>query len=141
MQKMKKSERNKMAWDLRNSGKTYREIGGFFGFSAVRARQLVFAHKHRIENFSNNEFIRELQNIDSPQLVRTINCLHNHFGDIENIDPKIIASMGFKNLLKIKNFGKKCGYDVASALENIGIIKDANEWCGLKYNNKLNSDG
>lgn len=134
MVKMKTSVRNKMAWDLRNSGKTYREIGYFFGFSATRARQLVFAHKNRIENLSNNNFIRELQKIDSPQLARTINCLNNHFGEIENIDPNIIASMGFKYLLKIKNFGKKCGYDVATALENIGIIQDANEWCERKYN-------
>ena len=134
---MKYIERKKVAWDLRQSGKTFREIAEFFGFSIERARQLVFSHKHRIESLSNNIFIRELQEIDSPHLTRSLNCLRNHFGDIETLDPHEIASLGFKELLKIKNFGKKCGYDVAIALENIGVIKDAKEWSGKKYNPSL----
>lgn len=129
---MKSSERKKIAWDLRQSGKTYRKIAEFFGFSTERARQLVLSHQHRIETASNSIFIRELQDIDSPYLTRTLNCLRRQFGDIENIDTHMIALMGFKNLLKIKNFGKKCGYDVGLALENIGAIKDAKEWCGGK---------
>jgi hypothetical protein len=93
--------RRKTAWDLRQSGKTYREIGEIFGFSTARARQLVFAHKHRIESLSSNNFIRELQKIDSPQITRTINCLRNVSRDVDKIDPNTIASMGFKNLLKL----------------------------------------
>jgi len=129
---MESNERKKIIWELRQSGKTFREIAEFYGFSNARARQLFISYKDRVDSLSNNILIRELQKIDSPQLTRTLNCLRNYFGDIETIDPHNVASKGFKGLLRIKNFGKKCGYDVALALENTGVIKDAKEW----YNKK-----
>jgi len=117
-----------MAWDFRQSGKTYREIGKRFGVSSTRARQLVISHQERIDTTSKNIFIIELQKMDASCSTRILNALKDRFENVERIDPKLIASIGHKKLCKTKNIGLKSANYIALALENLGVIKDATEW-------------
>ncbi|MDD2599051.1 MAG: hypothetical protein PHO37_07495 [Kiritimatiellae bacterium] len=125
---MKPILRHKTAWNLRQSGKTYREIGEEFGVSSTRSQQLVASHQKRIDAISKNIFVRELQKMSSSYTTRILNGLRNRFGDVETIEPSLIVSMGYKELCKTRNIGLKSASHVALALENIGSIKDAKKW-------------
>ena len=124
--KMNKLQREMTAFQMWESGKKYKEIGEYFGVCRNRAHQMARAHIKREEKIDKADpLTRDLLCMDC-EVERVFNVLRhsrNYAGDVEEI-----AKVGAKELLKMKNFGRKSLGKVAGALERIGIIKNAQEW-------------
>ena len=125
---MNPQKRYEIAWTLRQSGKTFREIGEKFCVSSVRARQLVKSHTEQVYTKSNNVFVIEILKINSTNATQILNGLSSQFGNIDRLSPSLIASISCKDIRKIRMIGEKSAHSIALALENIGCIKDSNEW-------------
>jgi len=118
---------------LRQRGLTYKEIGSLvYGGPPHRARELVLSYERKLRQHkkSRNPFIRKLLENNPPRLIRILNCLRNHFHDLEKIDPIEIVNMGPEKLLKINNLGMQSLSDIAIALNDMGITENAHAWSG-----------
>ncbi len=123
---MNRLQREMVAFQLREDGKTFKAIGEYFGLSVERARQMVLSHHGREQeiNSSSDELVKHLICAEC-SIVRILNCLKNdgYSGDIDDL-----VAGGGKKLLRVKNLGRKSIKIIANALRDIGKIETPSEW-------------
>jgi len=118
-------ERAKLAYEVRQAGKTLQEVGAIFGVSRERARQMVcryIRHQTGIKT-ETDPFLAALKKY--PSHVRALNSLHN-WGYAGN--PQKVADTGAETFIKRRNVGKKTIFLIAQALQDSGYIKSAAAW-------------
>lgn len=123
MKKMDINKRNEQIYRLRKDGATFRHIGSLFNITGWRACQIYHRLKYRKEHFDSWPPLKKMLSF------RSQNGLRDYFKS-ESIlrNPKKIAETGGRELLKIRNVGAKTIKEIASALHNLGYIKDVNSW-------------
>ncbi len=111
-------KRDKKIFELKQQGKTFKEIAALYNFSSSRAYHIYHREK---EKYDNDDKWPPLKKMLS---TRTKTCLVNHFTyhGYKNIlnNPQKIAELNEKDLLRIKNFGKKSLKDLLNALHGLG---------------------
>ena len=111
-------KRDKKIFELKQQGKTFKEIAALYNFSSSRACYIYHREK---EKYDNDDKWPPLKKMLS---TRTKTCLVNHFTyhGYENIlnNPQKIAELSEKELLRIKNFGKKSLKGLLNALHGLG---------------------
>ncbi len=128
--KMTPEERQRYAYDLRQSGKIWLEVGRELGgVTSVRARELSRLHERRkrMLKYATTEWEKML--IRRTYRTEVVNNLRN-LGLSNN--PEMIVKLGPANLLKEKNISKKFLSRVALLLKECGYINDADAWIGIR---------
>ena len=123
-------DRAKIAYEAREQGKAYKDIGKIFGLSRERARQLVCKWERylNIDREEKDPFIAALLKI--PGTTRTRNCLRNYG---YNGNPQEIAESGSSVFIKVKNLGKKSLLIIARVLQEQRYIENSEAWLGPRY--------
>ena len=125
---MTPEERQRYAYDLRQSGKLWLEVGRELGgVTSVRARALARLHERRKRMLKQATTEWEIKLIRRTYRTEVVNYLRN-LGLLNN--PEMIAKLGPENLLKEKSISKKILSRVASLLKDCGYINDADAWIG-----------
>ena len=120
---MDKEKREDEIYELRRQGLTYSYIASLFNISRSRAQQIYVHAKYKLEVL---ETLTPLKRILSN---RTQKALVKHFGSEAILeDPEKIAKLGWRQILRINNIGRKSLREIWSALSSLGIIKDEDEW-------------
>lgn len=99
---------------LSKEGMTYRQIGERLGVSRGRAAQIVHKVK-RIQAYASLEYNGKIESL--PISVRTYNALLN--AGITEIDQ--IPNLSSRELLKLKNFGRKSLRELETVLMERGL--------------------
>ena len=129
--KMDKEKRKNEIYELRRQGSTYSRIARLFDISRSRARQIYNDAKFRQEVLPTLTPMRRLLSN------RTQKALIKHFGRDDILDdPRKIAELGPKQLLRICNLGRKSLMEISSAICFMGIFKDEDEWLEPNRNDK-----
>jgi DNA-directed RNA polymerase alpha subunit len=120
MKKKKIQKRDQEIFDLRQQGKTFRQIASLYNISASRA---AFIYHREKEKYDNADKWPPLKIMLS---TRTQNGLINYFNylgykDILN-NPRKLAELNERDFLKIKNLGKKSARELFNALHQLGYI-------------------
>jgi len=122
------NERTKHALELRRQGLSFNQIGLELGIGSERARQIVRKyqrHRKLLEDPLALK-IKELSRLGDA--TRILNILKgNEFYDG---DPEKLANYRAEDIRKINGLGTKRVAVIASALESLGLIEDAEEWLG-----------
>jgi hypothetical protein len=120
---MNLENREEKIYKLRNQGATFSHIASAFNISRSRAHQLYVHAKYIKEVYETLPPLRKLLSR------RTQKVLDGYFKG-ENIleNPQIIADLGWDQMLKIKNIGRKSLREITFALYDINYIKYEDEW-------------
>ena len=120
---MNLEKREEEIYKLRNQGATFSHIASAFSISRSRAQQLYARTKYMKEVFETLPPLRKLLSKCTQKV------LDNYFKG-ENIleNPQKIADLGWDQMLKIKNIGRKSIREVTFALYDLGFIDYEDEW-------------
>lgn len=125
---MNPEDRQKLAYDLRQSGMIWKDVGKRLGrVTASRAITLarIYEHKIKITAQASTEWEKNLAvrlgRIDVINRLRNLGLLKN---------PRNIARISPQKLLEIKNINRKSLLIIASVLQDFGYIEDATLWIG-----------
>ncbi len=120
MKKKDFQKRDEKIFKLRQQGKTFKHIASLYNICSARAGQIYRREKEKYDNVDKWPPLKKILS------TRTQNCLVNYFGELgyKNIlnNPKKIAELNEKDLLKIKNLGKKSAKELLNALHELGYI-------------------
>jgi len=110
-------KRDKKIFELRQQGKTFKEIAALYNFGSNRAFQIYHREKEKYDNADKWPPLKKMLS------TRTKTCLVNHFEyhGYKNIlnNPQKIAELNEKELLKIKNLGEKSVTELLNALHEL----------------------
>ena len=120
MKKKDFQKRDEKIFKLRQQGKTFKHIASLYNIGSTRAGQIYHREKEKYENADKWPPLKKMLS------TRTQNCLinySNYFG-YKNIlnNPKKIAELNEKDLLRIKNLGKKSAKELLNVLHELGYI-------------------
>jgi DNA-directed RNA polymerase alpha subunit len=120
---MNLGKREEEIYKLRNEGATFSDIASAFNISRSRAQQLYARVKYMKEVFETLPPLKKLLS------KRTQKVLDDYF-KCENIleNPQKIADLGWEQMLKIKNIGRKSLREITFALYDLSYIKYEDEW-------------
>jgi DNA-directed RNA polymerase specialized sigma subunit len=120
---MNLEKREEEIYKLRNQGATFSHIASAFNISRSRAQQLYARAKYMKEVFETLPPLRKLLS------KRTQKVLDNYFKG-ENIleNPQKIAGLGWNQMLRIKNIGRKSLREITFALYSLSFIEYEDEW-------------
>lgn len=104
------------AYDLRQSGLTYREIGEQIGVGVERARQICKSYERRKRVCDSN--MHSPWSIDSLELPRSV---RNVLVAEQILEISDLEKYGPQDLLKIPNFGPKMLDTLRGALKSKGL--------------------
>lgn len=123
---MTPEERQKYAYNLKQSGRTWREIAvELGGVLPYRANKIARVHERKIKalNMATNEWERQLvERSFNPELLGRLRNtgLTSH--------PLHLLFARPPKLLRLKHMRKKDIIAVASMLEDYGYVKNAEDW-------------
>lgn len=120
---MRIEKRNERIYELRENGATFSYIGSLFNISKSRASQVYYRIKDRKECFDTWPPLKQILS------VRSQRGLTDYFKD-ENIlaNPRKVAEVSAKDLLRTRNIGRKTIKEIVSALYKLGCIESAKDW-------------
>ena len=124
-------ERYQVAYDLRQAGKTFREIGTAMGCSDSYAQYIYRKACEAKWEDENNPFAAAL----STRMKNALRVYRDGRKSLSNgrtLYPQNIADAGYKKLSTIDHIGPKGIRELAEALERFGFIESAAEWMGEK---------
>ena len=119
------NKRTKHALKLRQQGLSFSQIGQELGIGSERARQIVRKYQRHLK-LMEDPFalkIKELSRL--ADATRILNALKGK--DVYDGDPEKLAKCKPEDLQKINGLGMKSVGIIASALEGLGLIEDAEE--------------
>ena len=122
------NKRTKHALELRRQGLSFIKIGQDLGIGSERARQIVRQYQRHLK-LMEDPFalkIKELSRLGDA--TRILNALKGN--DFYDCDLKKLANYKPQDLMKIRGLNIKSVGIIASALEGLGLIEDAEEWLG-----------
>ena len=120
------NKRTKRALELRQKGLSFSQIGQHLGIGSERARQIIRKYQRHLKLLEDPFAlkIKELSRLSDA--TRILNALKGN--DFYDGDPEKLANYKPNDLMKIRGLGTKSVYVIVKALENMGIIGDAEEW-------------
>lgn len=114
-------KRDKKIFELRQQGKTFKDIASLFNIGATRASQIYWREKYKSDNFDKWPYLKKvLSSRTQNGLVRYFE--HLGYEDILN-NPKEIAKLSEKEILRIKDLGKKSVAELLNALHALGYVE------------------
>jgi hypothetical protein len=122
------NNRIKHALELRQQGVSFNQIGIELGIGSERARRIVRKYQQHLK-LMEDPFalkIKELSRL--ADATRILNALKGN--DLYNGDPEKLTDCKPEDIRKINGLGMKSVGIIASALEGLGLIEDAEEWLG-----------
>ena len=122
---MKFSERYEQIYELKESGLTFKEIGGKYSISGEMARHIYLKIREYKENYDSYPPLKKLL----PTL--TQRALINWFADEHILEhpEKIIAGTKFSNISrKVPCIGKIGANRISQALIELGYLKPDDKW-------------
>lgn len=127
---MNRLQKENLCYQMRKEGKTFSEIGDFVSLSLERVRQLFLAYERREQEIENSKdvFLNHLRSREC-STARIENMLLNLTDKgLYDGNPAALANMGFREILKIKNIGRKHAKLIGDVLQEIGIINSCRDW-------------
>jgi hypothetical protein len=120
-------ERYQAVYDLRQAGKTFREIGTAMGCSPSGAQCIYRKACDTRWEEENDPFGAALSTLTKNALREYRDCRKSLLKG-RALDPQKIANTGCKKLSTIDQIGPKGIRELAEALERFGFIESAAEW-------------
>lgn len=122
-------ERYQVVYDLRQAGKTFKEIGTAMGCSPAGAQHIYRKACDARWEEENNPFGAALSTLTKNALREYHHCGESLCNG-RTLYPQNIADMGYKKLSTIDRIGPKGLRELAEELERFGFIESAAEWMG-----------
>ena len=122
-------ERYQVVFDLRQAGKTFKEIGAAIGCSPSGAQHIYRKACDAKWEEENNPFGAALSTRMKNALLEYRDC-GEALCNGRALHPQKIAETGYKKISTIDQIGRKGIQDLAEALERFGFIESAVEWMG-----------
>jgi hypothetical protein len=120
------NNRTKRALELRRKGLSFIKIGQELGIGSERARQIVRKYQRHLKSMED-PFARKIKDLSSlGEATKILNALKGN--DFYDGDPEKLAKCKPEDLRKINGLGTKSVGIIASALEGLGVIGNAEEW-------------
>ena len=121
---MEMTERNKIIYEMRESGSKYAEIAKLFNIGKGRACDIYLKEKMKRDHAD-----------DMPILVRLLStrvksALFGWFQDKHILDDpqNIIDGIKYRDLNNVPYLGKKSSRELVAALIALGYVKEGDEW-------------
>lgn len=121
---MNKSEKGKLAYDMRQKGAVFREIGEALGVSANMARLRYLMYERDLKRYSSNPFLWQLYCNGDGTSQPAINICINKWGG----DGQKVADAGSVKVLATMGVGPTMLIVIGFALLDTGHIDDLNAW-------------
>ena len=119
------NKRTKRAFDLRQKGLSFSQIGQDLGIGSERARQTVRKYQRYLKSMED-PFALKIKDLSRlADATRILNALKGN--DIYDGDPEKLPNYKPEDFMKIRGLGTKRVAVIAKALESMGIIGDAEE--------------
>ena len=132
---MTTKERQKLAYDMRKSGKTWREIGEKLGgITVTRAMMLARKYERKKRGFEQASTGFEKKVALRYGSSKLVDCLRK--SGLSDSPDKIVR-LGVQELLKLKNINRRRHVIISSVLEENGYIQDAKVWIKNTSNDNM----
>ena len=120
------TNRTNRALELRQQGLSFNKIGQVLGIGSERARQIVRKYEAYMESLMD-PLKQKIEELSRPgEAKRILNALRGC--NLYDGDLKKLSNYSPEDIRKINGLGPKSVYVIAKALENLGVIKDAEKW-------------